>query len=264
MPPYLILRLGESVFFIIKKRTMKKTITLCTGIILALSAFAQKKENLFVRFGLNIGGSTLYHNSHFDATNVQDLYKWVAISHKNDPEPYTFERFKDDYGFVDRFSMPRYGLNLFVTHKLFPVFGNLEWMSSPSSYQKMMIAFTLGLGKDFRPPEMDIFFSGHVGFKRVFKDAGFGAETIIFSTSEESQELLSTFYNPSKPLGAQSGNLLALRVGCGHVLGAAERAAIGAELFYELDLTNETVRQARMTNLGVNIYFRFDLARTSF
>jgi hypothetical protein len=47
-------------------------------------------------------------------------------------------------------------------------------------------------------------------------------------------------------------------------LGAAERAAIGCELYYELDVTNETVRQARMTNAGINIYFRFDLAHTSF
>ncbi|MBL7774495.1 MAG: hypothetical protein JNK89_00745 [Saprospiraceae bacterium] len=242
---------------------LKQTFTMLTALLLAFSANAQKNENLIVRLGLNFGASTLYHNTHFQATNLVELYEFVQMSHKP-PESYTWQNFEEDYGLRSRFSQPRYGLNLYFAHKLFPVFLNMEYMSSPSSYQKPMFAMALGLGKDFRPREMDFFFSGHVGLKRVFKDAGFGAETVTFSTNEEAQARLATFYNPSQPLGRQSGNLLAVRVGCGHVLGGAERAAIGAELFYELDVTNETVRQARMTNAGVNIYFRFDLAHTSF
>ncbi|MBK8966399.1 MAG: hypothetical protein IPM36_06915 [Lewinellaceae bacterium] len=241
---------------------MKKTCTLIAVLLLTLAATAQKRENLFVRLGLNFGGSKLYHNTHFNSTNLVEVYELVKISH--DPDPYEWPDFEQDYGLRTSYLQPRYGLNLYFAHKLFPVFLNMEYMSSPSSYQKMMFAMTLGLGKDFHPIDMDFFFSGHAGFKRVFKDAGFGAETITFSTSKEARDHLATFYNPSKPLGAQSGNLLALKVGCGHVLGAAERAAVGAELFYELDVTNETVRQARMTNFGLNIYFRFDLANTSF
>ena len=242
---------------------LKQTFTLCTALLLALSATAQKNENLFIRLGLNFGASKLYHNTHFQATNLVEVYEFVQISHQP-KESYTWSNFEDDYGLRSSYSQPRYGLNLYLAHKLFPVFLNMEYMSSPSSYQKPMFALTLGLGKDFRPMDNDFFFSGHAGLKRVFKDAGFGSETVTFSTNEEARKRLATFYNPSKPLGAQSGNLLAIKVGCGHVLGRAERAAIGAEFYYEVDITNETVRQSRMTNAGMNIYFRFDLANTSF
>lgn len=242
---------------------LKQAITLLIGLLLAFSAAAQKNENLFIRLGINGGGSRLFHNTHFDATNLVEVYKFVQISHKP-PESYTWQNFEEDYGLRTSYNQPRYGLNLYLAHKLFPVFVNVDYMSSPSSYQKMALGLTLGLGKDFRPFDSDFFFSAHGGFRRVFRDGGFGAETITFSTSKQAREHLATFYNPSRPLGAQSGNMLALRAGCGHVLGAAERAAIGVELFYELDVTNEVVRQARMTNAGINVYFRFDLAYTSF
>lgn len=242
---------------------LKQAITLLTGLLLAFSAAAQKNENLFVRLGVNGGASRLFHNTHFDATNLVEVYKFVQISHKP-PESYTWQNFEEDYGLRTSYNQPRYGLNLYLAHKLFPVFVNVDYMSSPSSYQKMALGLTLGLGKDFRPFDSDFFFSAHGGFRRVFRDGGFGAETITFSTSKQAREHLATFYNPSRPLGAQSGNMLALRAGCGHVLGAAERAAIGVELFYELDVTNEVIRQARMTNAGINVYFRFDLAYTSF
>lgn len=242
---------------------LKRIVTLFSLLLFILSANAQKRENIFVRLGMNCGASKLYHNTHFEATNLVEVYEFVKISH-DPPESYTWDNFAADYGLKTSYMQPRYGLNLYATHKLFPVFLNLDLMSSPSSYQKINAALTLGLGKDFRYIDSDIFFSGHVGFKRVFKDAGFGAETITNSTSKEARERLATFYNPSKPLGAQSGNLLSVRAGCGHVLGAAERAAVGVELYYELDITNETVRQSRMTNAGINVYFRFDLAYTSF
>jgi hypothetical protein len=242
---------------------LKQAITLCTGLLLTFAAVAQKNENLFIRVGINTGGSKLFHNTHFEATNLVEVYKFVQLSHKP-PETYTWDNFKEDYGLRSSYAQPRYGLNVYLAHRLFPVFANVDFMSSPSSYQKMALGLTIGLGKDFRPFDSDIFFSAHGGFKRVFRDTGFGAETVTFSTSKEARESLATFYNPSRPLGVQSGNLLALRAGCGHVLGAAERAAIGCELYYELDVTNETVRQARMTNAGINIYFRFDLAHTSF
>ncbi len=242
---------------------MKKIATLLIGVWLCGSAAAQKNENLFIRLGINAGGSMLFHNTHFYATNLQEVYKWVSISHK-DKGGYTWEEFERDYGLKDRFAQPRYGLNAYVAHRLFPVFGNVEFMSSPSSYQKMSVALTIGLGRDFRPLESDYFFSLHGGFRRLFRDWGWGSETIIHSTSAEAREYMKTFYNPSYPLGVQSGNMLALRVGCGRVVGPAERAAIGLEAYYELDLTNETVRQARMTTAGINLYFRFDLAHTSF
>ncbi len=205
----------------------------------------------------------LFHQTQFYATNLQNVFKFVELSHK-DKGGYTWEQFEKDYGLRSQYAQPRYGLNAYVAHRLFPVFGNIEFMSSPSSYQKMSVALTIGIGKDFRPLDSDYFVSAHGGFKRVFRDWGWGAETITYSTNAEARQHLATFYNPDQPLGIQSGNMLALRVGCGRVVGPAERAAIGLEAYYELDLTNETVRQARMTNTGLNVYFRFDLAHTSF
>lgn len=187
----------------------------------------------------------------------------MTISHK-DKGGYTWEQFEADYGLRSRYAQPRYGLNAYFAHRLFPVFGNVEFMSSPSSYQKALIALTVGVGKDFRPLDSDFFFSAHGGLKRVFQDWGWGAETITNSTNAEAREHLKTFYNPSFPLGIRSGNLLAFRLGVGRVVGPAERAAVGVEGYYEIDLTNETVRQARMTNAGMNLYLRFDLAHTSF
>ncbi|TNE59511.1 MAG: hypothetical protein EP344_08495 [Bacteroidetes bacterium] len=242
---------------------LKQTFTLTIALLIAVAASAQKSENLFVRLGVNMGASTLYHNTHFQATNLVEVYEFVQISH-DPPESYTWGDFESDYGLKSKYSQPRFGLNLYLAHKLFPVFLNMDYLSSPSSYQKMMFAMTLGLGKDFHPMETDFFFSAHGGFTRVFKDAGFGAETVTYSTNDEARQRLATFYNPSKPLGSQSGNMLSLKVGCGHVIGAAERAALGVEAYYNLDLTNETVRQSRMSHVGVNIYFRFDLANTSF
>lgn len=56
---------------------MKKTFTLCAVLLLALSVSAQKRENLFIRLGLNVGASKLYHNTHFQATNLVEVYEFV-------------------------------------------------------------------------------------------------------------------------------------------------------------------------------------------
>ncbi|MFN0016550.1 MAG: hypothetical protein ACKVU2_18565 [Saprospiraceae bacterium] len=245
---------------------LKQTLTLGIALLLALSATAQKKEKLYARFGVNVGASVLFHNTLMKTTSLGNLYEVVKESHKP-PESYTWEQFEQDYELTKSYTMPRYGFNLFVMHQEFPVFLNLDLASSPSSYQKLMFAATLGIGKDYRPFERDYFFSGHIGFKRVFCDAGFGYETLTNSVGNDyARENLATFFKPDEPLGSQSGYLLSTRLGFGHVIGQAERAAIGVELYHELDLTNETARQggARMTNLGINLYLRFDLKQTSF
>jgi len=246
---------------------LKQTLTLFIATLLTVAASAQKQEKLYARFGVNVGGSILFHNTLWDVTPLGSLYKVVKESHKPPLAPYTQEKFEEDYDLNKSFTMPRYGFNLFVMHQQFPVFLNLELNSSPSSYQKLMFAATLGIGKDYRPFERDYFFSGHIGFKRVFCDAGFGYETLTNSVGNDvAREYLATFFKPDEGLGSQSAYMLATRIGFGHVLGRAERAAIGVELYHELDMTNETARNggARMTNMGINLYLRFDLKQTSF
>lgn len=254
-------------FITIQHAMLKQTFTLLAALFLTLSASAQKQEKLYARFGINAGASVLFHNTLWDVTPLGSLYNVVKESHKPPAAPYTQEQFEQDYDLNKSFMMPRYGFNLFLMHQRFPVFLDLDLASSPSSYQKLMFALTLGVGKDYRPFERDYFFSGHIGFRRVFHDAGFGYETLTNSVGNDvAREYLATFFKPDEGLGSQSAFMLASRIGFGHVIGGAERAAVGIELYHNLDLTNETARNggARMTNMGINLYLRFDLKQTSF
>lgn len=226
---------------------------------------ANNKENFFIRAGLNAGGSQLFHNTLFETTNMAALWKTISFSHKP-PESYTWENFAQDYDIHKSFFMPRYGVNFFFSTRYLPVFANLELMTSPSSYQKALVGFSFGPGKDFRLFDRDIFFSAHGGLK-VVKDWGLGYETFTNSIgNREARNYIETYYKPNKPAGSQWGLLSFIKVGAGHVLGSAERSAIGVECYFEWDMTNETYRPTgtRMTNAGVNLYFRVDLAQTSF
>lgn len=226
------------------------------------------KENFFLRLGVNAGGGVLHHNTLFEGTNMTLFWKATSFSH-DPPQSYTWEQFVQDYDIRESYFMPRYGLNLFFSSRYFPAFLNLEVMSSPATYQKPMVGLTfLGLGKDFRPYDRDFFFSAHGGLKWVIRDWGFNGREIYTNSigNKEARDYIETFYDPKDEINKRNGVLLTTRVGCGYVIGAAERAAIGIEAYYEFDLTDETKRQAgaRMRNGGLNLYFRFDLAHTSF
>ncbi len=226
------------------------------------------KENFFIRMGFNAGGGNLYHNTLFEATNMAALWKAVSFSH-DPPKSYEWEDFVQDYDIRNSYFMPRYGLNLYLSSRYFPFFINVEAMSSVASYQKPMLAITfLGFGKDFRPYDRDFFFSLHGGLKYVVRDWGFNGREIYTNSigNEDARDYIETFYDPKDEINKRSGMLLTTRAGLGHVIGAAERAAIGLEAYYEFDLADETKRQAgaRMRNGGINLYFRFDLAHTSF
>ncbi|MCC6460694.1 MAG: hypothetical protein IT260_09520 [Saprospiraceae bacterium] len=225
------------------------------------------EEKFFVRLGFNAGAGVLYHNTLFETTNMAALWKTISFSH-DPPNSYQWEDFVADYDIQDRYLMPRFGLNLYAATRYFPLFANLEVMSSIATYQKPMIALTLpGFGKDIRPFDRDFFFTVQGGLKWVY-DFGFIGREIYTNSigNEEARDYIETYYDPKDEIKKRSGVLLTTRAGFGHVIGAGERSAIGIEAYYDFDLTDETKRQAgaRMRNAGLNIYFRFDLAHTSF
>lgn len=288
IPPYLTFRFGMPVLFIYEKITMLRHIFTIIALVLMIGAAGAQgrddffsrlgikpdakkqalKENYFVRLGFNAGGGILTHNTLFEATNMAALWKAISFSH-DPPQSYTWENFESDYDIRSSYFMPRYGLNLFFSTRYFPMFINVEFMSSVATYQKPMLGITfLGFGRDFRPYDSDFFFSVHGGLKYVIRDWGFNGREIYTNSigNKEAQDYIETFYDPKDEINKRSGMLLTTRAGIGRVVGAAERAAIGVEGYYEFDLTDETKRQAgaRMRNGGLNVYFRFDLAQTSF
>ena len=208
--------------------------------------------------GANIGMSKLFHKMRFETTAMHNFYQSVAISHR--PDDYTWKDFADDYGLRESFVQPRFGFTGNLTYRDLPFFLLGELSTSSSSYQKPTFALTLGVGKDFTHDWDDYFFSLYGGFKHVFFDQGFGSETLVNSIGNpEARKLIATFFDPEMALGQQSGNLLTARTGAGKFLTDSRTSLIGVELYGELDLTNETTREARMNVIGIQAYIRFYL-----
>lgn len=233
--------------------------------LLSLLYFPVSAQKFHIALGLNAGASFLKHNSDFELTELKNDYNSNAkIIKERYNIDYTWDEYKEDMKLRSSIIRPRFGLNLYITHRDFPIFLNGEFMSSTSSYQKASYAVTLGMGKDIQPVASEYYYSIHGGFKRVFKDDGFGAETIVNSIGDKEQRAyLSTFFDPKNPLNSHAGNLLSVRGGMGKFIGDKKNGAVGAEFYAELDLTNETVRQARMHNFGLNIYFRLRIVKPS-
>lgn len=236
-----------------------------TVFILSLLYFPLSAQKFHIVLGLNAGASFLKHNSDFELTELKNDYNSKAkVIKERYKEDYTWDEYKEDMKLRSYIFGPRFGLNLFITHRDFPIFLNGELMSSTSSYQKASYAVTLGMGKDIQPLSSEYYYSIYGGFKRVFKDDGFGSETIVNSIGDKEQRsYLSTYFDPKNPLNSHAGNLLTVRGGMGKVIGDKQNGAVGAEFYGELDLTNETVRQARMHNFGINIYFRLRIVKPS-
>ncbi len=231
-----------------------KNLFIALFLLTGLSAEAQKKFK--VHIGVNVGMSSLHHDTRFETTPLHDLYSFVAISHR--PDVYTWEEFERDYEIRTSFIQPRFGISAHFTYKDWPILASVEAMSSPSSYQKMAYGLTLGLGKELYA-EDDFYFTFLGGYKFV-KDNGFGATTIVNSIGhDEARGYAATFFNPEEPLGKKTGHLFTLRGGLGKELGEAKIIRVGVEAYGELDLTPATERQARMTNYGAQFFLRFKL-----
>ena len=216
------------------------------------------REKWNLSLGMDMGISQLYHKVDFQRTPMYDFYNSI----KAGPLPdYTWEEFEEDYDFKKTIIQPRFGFAALLTYGNVPAFLSGEFISSSSSYQKMTLSATLGLGKDiFFGFEENNYFSFKGGYKIMFQDNGFGAETLVNSVgNKKAKEYIERFFDPQNAIGSPRGDLMTMRLGLGKYIGKDRRTNMGIELYGELDLTNETLRIARMNTLGLNCYVNFIL-----
>lgn len=215
------------------------------------------REGWNLSLGMNMGASELFHKIDFQRTPLHDAYEFIRSGTSN--SDYEWETFVEDYDLQSTILQPRFGFSGTLTYGEIPAFLTGEFISSTSGFQKMSFSAMLGLNKDFLFGESS-FFSIKSGYKIVFQDAGFGYETLVNSIgNDDGRKFLSRFFNPSTALGSPRGDMMGMRIGMGKYLGKDRKTCMGLEAYGELDLTNETLRIARMNTLGLNFYVNFVL-----
>lgn len=235
----------------------RKTFTLVLSLLL-LSATTLSAQKIGLKIGMNLGGSRLYHNTDYESTVVQDLYQYAEELFNKKGLEYTWEEFAEANQLNSSFLQPRFGFSAHFTYADWPAFMILEGMSSTSGYEKMAYAATVGMGREFEVGDnIGMLVSAYGGYKFVY-DKGWGANTILNGVGDKSlRRNLETIFAPQEPLGSKRGNLFTVRLGIGKLLGETQNITVGTEAYGELDLTDRTQRQARMTNIGAHIYMRF-------
>jgi hypothetical protein len=230
-----------------------------TLLFLLVCSFFAAAQNLRIDVGFTAGGSMLFHNTRFQETSLNAQYEIIQEVKRRDGETYAWEDFESDFGLNQQFMQPRFGFTAHVTYKDWPVVAIAEALSSPSGYTKMTYAGTVGFGKTFFNWDTSMNFSFLAGYKYVL-DEGFGSNTIINSVRDDfMRERLSTFFNPTNPLGRKLGNLLVVRGGVGKVFGWEQEWSAGVDVYGELDLLEKSVRFSRMTNVGAMLWLRYRL-----
>ena len=235
---------------------MKRVLLIILGFLPFVGTFGQRPNNLQLDAGLHLGGSVLFHNTNFRPTALGSLYETIALSFP--PSEYTYEQFVEDYDIKSTVSTFRYSVSGSLSYKPFPFFVRADVGSSTSGYQKLCIAGTIGLQYSSADQIHDFFWKGSLGFKRVFRDTGFGSETMVNSIGNDlARSYIVTYFDPYQALGSQSGNLLSMNLSVNKFIDFHHKSNLGLEIYGELDLTNETVRQSRMTNVGLGFNFNF-------
>lgn len=215
------------------------------------------KESWNLAIGMELGASELFHQIDFERTPLLDFYNSIkaAPSHSD----YTWDEFLADYELRETIKQPRFGFSAILTYGHIPAFIRGDFISSSSSYQKMSFSAMAGIGKDVVFGD-DYFVSFKGGYKIVFHDGGFGSETIVNSIgNKEAQKYIERFFDPKQALGPSRGDMMSMRIGFGKYLGADRKTCLGMEVYGDLDLTNETLRIARMNAIGMGVYMNFVL-----
>lgn len=235
----------------------RKTFTLSLFLFFLFAATVSAQK-LGIKMGMNIGASRLYHATDYKSTVVNNLFEYAQELFAKEGLDYTWEQFAKSNQLNASFMQPRFGFSAHLTWSDWPAFLILESMSSTSGYEKMAYSGTFGMGKDFEIGDnIGMFITALGGYKFVY-DKGFGANTIIHGVGDKSlRRELETFFAPENALRTNKGNLFTVRLGVGKVLGETGNITVGTEAYGELDLTDSTKRESRMTNVGAHIYMRF-------
>ncbi|MFN0216314.1 MAG: hypothetical protein ACKVT2_18800 [Saprospiraceae bacterium] len=234
---------------------VKKYAILTASMLFSQIIFAQFHFSV----GMNLGGSQLFHNTNFKASNLQNDYLVTKQRIWNTYQlEYTWEQYEEGNKLRYDYFQPRMGFSASLRFREWPLMIIAEAMSSPSTYEKMAYGATIALGKNFDLGDSDYFLTAFGGYKFV-KDMGFGNKTLVNSIGDKTiRENMATYFAPEKPLGPQTGRLFSLRVGVGKTFGVDDQITAGIEALGELDMTDKIKRQSRMTNIAFQAYARFD------
>ena len=223
--------------------------------LFATSVWAQK---LRVDVGLNLGASQLYPNINFKSTPLNDLYEFVKIPFDNRGIPYAWEDFEQDYKLKQHITQPRYGLSAHVLYGDWPLFVNVEALSSTSGYQKLSYGLTGGLRYALQDAD-DVYSVAFMGGYKFVVDQGFGDETLVNSFGEGRDEARNFFRDDPVSLGRNRGSLATLRLEALRALNESKTVQVGVHLYGEWDLTGRGNRLAggRMNSVGGHVFARF-------
>jgi len=237
---------------------MRKIISTQFLLLLGCIPFLSAQKGLRIDVGLNAGASYLLHNTNFRSTPINDLYEFVKIPFDKRGIPYMWEDFEKDYKLKQYVIQPRYGLSAHVLYKNWPLFLNVEALSSTSSYQKLCYGASAGFRYALQDADSVFTFAFLGGYKFVM-DQGWGDETLVNSFGEGDEEIKSFFRSEPISLGRNRGSLATLRFDAQRALNESKTVHIGFQLYAEADLTGRTQRLAggRMNNFGGHIFARF-------
>jgi hypothetical protein len=207
--------------------------------------------------GMNVGGSRLFHDTDFKSTKLMPLYETIQAVEDLQNQEYTWDQFSQDFQLSASFDQLRFGFSGSLSYGGVPVLLMGEAMSSASSYQKMAYSVSALLGKQFDLGSSDFFISAYSGYKFT-RDFGFGSHTLVNSIGNELiRSKVEQYFAPVHPLGSQRGQLFTIRLGVGKTFGVDDQMKAGLEVYGEKDTTDKIVRQARMSNVCVQGYLRY-------
>lgn len=235
----------------------KNILFLACLLLFGTSVLGQK---LRVDVGLNLGASMLYPNVNFKSTPLNDLYEFVKIPFDKRGIPYAWEDFEEDFELKKYIFQPRYGLSAHVLYGDWPLFLNVEALSSTSGYQKLSYGATGGFRYALHDADSAYTFAFMGGYKFVV-DQGFGDETLVNSFGEGRAEVKNFFRDGAVSLGRNRGSLATLRFETLRALNESKTVQVGMHLYGEWDLTGRGKRLAggRMNSIGGHVFARFML-----
>jgi hypothetical protein len=210
------------------------------------------------KVGTNVGASQLFHDINFRSTPLNDLYEYTRELFAKNGVDYTWEKFMIDNKMRSTFITPRFGFSAMLQHERYPIFWGADVMSSPSGMEHFAYSTTVAMGNEYELiRDRGLYGNFHAGYKFTY-DRGFGSSTLVNSVGDASlRDKLSSFFNPTQPLGSKFGHLFSLRVGAGQRIGDAQKISVGFDAFGDIDLTPKYKRKGRMTNVGITAYVRY-------
>lgn len=197
----------------------------------------------------NGGYSLGFHKIDYQQTGLYPLYKTIEVILPD----LTFEDFIRVYKIRNYVHNPVFGVDGEIYNEKIPIFISVGVSTSPSTLQKPRYKGEIGIRKDVTINGLWTI-QGKGSFMYVI-DRGFGTSTIINSVGNDvARNSLKNFF-VSAPI-KQNGYLIYFG---GLIYRNFGDFSIGSEFYYNLDVTYQLKRYARMSALGGNVKITFHI-----